>query len=188
MADKKKNWILYSAGGLILSLVSLLFPIITYTDKRGGVHPFNIFKLLGGGFAAIVQEEYTGGSLIDMSNGAFDLVVAIVSLIGAAAIVVSFVGIRSMAKQYESQWPFRMTVCGLVGTAIPALLLIIAGMLSSSSYMGKISLGAYVIVTPLAMVVSVLTVVRRHRLTRTELEIQKEAASYIHVAGNLPRQ
>lgn len=170
-------------------MVSLLFPIITYTDKRGGVHPFNIFKLLGGGFAAIVQEEYTGGSLIDMSNGAFDLVVAIVSLIGAAAaIVASFVGIRSMAKQYESQWPFRMTVCGLVGTAIPALLLIIAGMLSSSSYMGKISLGAYVIVTPLAMVVSVLTVVRRHRLTRTELEIQKEAASYIHVAGDLPRQ
>lgn len=142
-------------------MVSLLFPIITYTDKRGGVHPFNIFKLLGGGFAAIVQEEYTGGSLV---------------------------GIRSMAKQYESQWPFRMTVCGLVGTAIPALLLIIAGILSSSSYMGKISLGAYVIVTPLAMVVSVLTVVRRHRLTRTELEIQKEAASYIHVAGNLPRQ
>ena len=189
MASKKKhNWILFSINGLVLSLVSLLFPIITYTDRHGTVHSFNIFKLLGGGFASIVQKEYVGGSLMDISGSTFDLIVAAVSLVGAAAIIVSFVGIRSMSKQYESQWPFRMTVCGLLGTAVPALLLLVAYGLSTNYYLGKISLGGYVIVTPLAMIASVLAVVKRHQLTQMELEIQREAANYIHVAGDLTNQ
>ena len=187
-SKRKQNWIIFSVSGLLLSLLSLLFPIITYTDRSGAAHPFNIIRLLGGGFAAAVQKEYVGGSLMVISGGAFDLIVAAVSLIGAAAIIVSFVGIRSMSKQYESQWPFRMTVCGLAGTAVPAVLLLIAYGLSANYYLGEISLGVYVVITPLAMLASVLAVVRRHRLTRMELEIQKEAANYIHIAGDLPMQ
>ena len=56
--NQKKFWIYFSIGGLIVSLISLFFPIITYTNQIGTVTRFNIFHLLGGGFAGIVQEEY----------------------------------------------------------------------------------------------------------------------------------
>ena len=186
--NQKKFWIYFSIGGLIVSLISLFFPIITYTNQIGTVTRFNIFHLLGGGFAGIVQEEYIGKSMVVISQNAFDRIVAAVGVIGAVSIITSFIGIRSMSKQYESQWPFRMTLCGLIGTTIPAILLMIAVLLSPNYYLGDISLGMYVIVTPIAMIASCLAVVKRHQMTRLELELQKEASMYIRVAGDLPTQ
>lgn len=186
---KSKIWIRLALCGLIVSLISLLFPIITYTSYRDHTaHSFNLVGLLKGGFAETAQREYTGKSWIELSTGAFDVIVAIVGVVGAASIVLALIGLRSMSKQYESQRPFQMTLCGLVGTAIPALLLLLAFGLSPNYYLGEVSLGAYVIVTPLAMVSSCLAVVKRHQLTRAELAIQKEASRYIHVAGDLPEQ
>ena len=186
--NQKKFWIYFSIGGLIVSLISLFFPIITYTNQIGTVTRFNIFHLLGGGFAGIVQEEYIGKSMVVISQNTFDRIVAVVGVIGAVSIITSFIGIRSMSKQYESQWPFRMTLCGLIGTTIPAVLLMIAVLLSPEYYLGDISLGMYVIVTPVAMIASCLAVVKRHQMTRLELELQKEASMYIRVAGDLPMQ
>ena len=186
--NQKKFWIYFSIGGLIVSLISLFFPIITYTNQIGTVTRFNIFHLLGGGFAGIVQEEYIGKSMIVISQNTFDRIVSAVGVIGAVSIITSFIGIRSMSKQYESQWPFRMTLCGLIGTTIPAVLLMIAVLLSPEYYLGDISLGMYVIVTPVAMIASCLAVVKRHQMTRLELELQKEASMYIRVAGDLPMQ
>lgn len=186
--NQKKFWIYFSIGGLIVSLISLFFPIITYTNQIGTVTRFNIFHLLGGGFAGIVQEEYIGKSMVVISQNTFDRIVAAVGVIGAVSIITSFIGIRSMSKQYESQWPFRMTLCGLIGTTIPAVLLMIAVLLSPDYYLGDISLGMYVVVTPVAMIASCLAVVKRHQMTRLELELQKEASMYIRVAGDLPMQ
>ena len=81
-----------------------------------------------------------------------------------------------------------MTLCGLIGTAIPALLLLLAFGLSTNYYQGEVSLGAYVVITPLAMIASCLAVVKRHQLTRAELALQKEASQYIRVAGDLPER
>ena len=185
--DKNKKWIYFAAGGLVTSIISLLFPIITYTNQRGDVHSFNIFQLLSGGFAKqIVQEEYTGGSLIRLSQSSFDAIIAVIGVFGTIAIVLSMIGLRSMSKQYESQWPFRLTLCGLIGTTIPAFLLLTAFALSTSYYLGKISLGLYVIITPVAVITSCIAVIKRHQLTKAELELQKEAANYIYVAGDLP--
>lgn len=186
--NQKKFWIYFSTGGLTVSLISLFFPIIIYTSQLGNVTRFNIFHLLGGGFAGIVQEEYIGKSMIVISQNTFDRIVSAVGVIGAVSIITSFIGIRSMSKQYESQWPFRMTLCGLIGTTIPAILLMIAVLLSPNYYLGDISLGMYVIVTPIAMIASCLAVVKRHQMTRLELELQKEASMYIRVAGDLPTQ
>lgn len=187
--EKNKIWIRLAFCGLIISLVSLLFPIIVYTSYRDHTaHSFNLIGLLTGGFAEVAQREYTGKSWIELSTGAFDVFVAIAGIIGAASIVLSLVGLRSMSKQYESQRPFRMTLCGLIGTAIPALLLLLAFGLSTNYYQGEVSLGAYVVITPLAMIASCLAVVKRHQLTRAELALQKEASQYIRVAGDLPEQ
>lgn len=186
--NKKKFWIYFSMGGLAVSLISLFFPIITYTSQRGVVNRFNILQLLGGGFAGIVQEEYIGKSMVELSQNAFDGIVAAVGIIGAVSIILSFIGIRSMSKQYESQWPFRMTLCGLIGTTIPAVLLLIAALLSPDYYLGDISLGIYVFVTPAAMIASCLAVIKRHQMTQLELALQKEAAMYIHAAGDFSAQ
>lgn len=183
--EKNKNWIYLSIGGIVLSLASLFLPIITYTNQNGVKHPFNIIQLFGGGFAENVQTEYIGKYWIVISNSSFDAIVAIVGVIGAASIVLSFFGLRSMSKQYESALPFRMTICGLVGTMIPALLLIIAVILSKNYYLGSITLGAYVFITPITMIASCIAVVKRHQLTQQELAIQKEAAKYIRPAGDL---
>lgn len=184
--DKNKKWIYFAISGLVISIISLLFPIITYTDQRGTAHAFNIFQLLSGGFAQIVQGEYTGESLIRLSQSSFDAIIAVIGVLGTIAIVLSMIGLRSMSKQYESQWPFRLTLCGLIGTAIPAFLLLTAFALSTNYYLGEISLGLYVIITPVAMIASCVAVIKRHQLTKAELEIQKEAAKYIYVAGDLP--
>lgn len=183
--DKNKNWIYLSIGGIVLSLASLFLPIITYTRSNGIKYAFNIIRLFSGGFAANVQTEYVGKSWIYISQSSGDVIIALIGLIGAGSIILSFFGLRSMSKQYESPWPFRMTICSLIGTMIPALLLIIAFILSKKYYLGSISLGVYVFVTPVTMVASCAAVLKRHQLTQQELAIQKEASKYIRPAGDL---
>lgn len=187
---KNKSWIYFSLGGMALSLISLFLPIISYTSGRdaGREYDFRVFQLLEGGFADQVQTEYTGKNWIFVSNQAFDTAVAVICMIGVASIVISLLGLRSMSRQYESNWPFRMTVCGLMGTAVPALLLVLAAVLSNDFYLGSISLGAYVYITPVTMAAACAAVARRHKMTRQELRIQREAAQYIRPAGDLVTQ
>ena len=47
-------------------------------------------------------------------------------------------------------------------------------------------LGAYIVITPIAMILACLTVTNRHRLTKDELQLQKEASLYIKPATDLP--
>ncbi|MCI6958025.1 MAG: hypothetical protein SPI15_00330 [Candidatus Faecousia sp.] len=191
MIVRNKNWVFLSAGALVLSLLSLFLPVVTYTTGigRGVTHSYNIVQLLDGeSFVENVLGEYHGSFLFGLSAGAANAILVLLCVIGAAAIPLSAVGLRSMAKQYESAWPFRLTLTGILCTAIPAVALLIAVMMSGAQFPGDLRPGAYLFVTPAAMAVSCATVVKRHRLTQEELRIRKAAAAYIRPAGDLPLQ
>ena len=183
----KKTWAYVSCGLIGLSILSLFFPILSYSSFRYGkkLH-FNILKLLlTDDFLDQVLGEYTGGFMRSVSDGTATAFVVLISLIGVAAIILAFVGIISMTKQYTRSYPFVLSICGLIGTAIPSLILIIIFALSGNSFQGSVHLGAYVFITPLSMLLACITVSRRYALTRQQLELLREASQYIYPAGDL---
>lgn len=186
--DKKKNWFYTAVGAIILSIASLLLPVITYRSARtGSTTQFNIFKLFDTNtLISTVFDEYRGDFLQEMSNGDISFWVVILCLVGITAIVLAFVGINSMTKQYESAKPFRLAIWGLVGTAIPSIVLLTLYMFSKNQYAGTMHLGAYIFVTPVAMVIACLTVTAKYRLSQEEAAAQDEAKKYIRPAGDLP--
>ena len=185
---KKKTWLYIAVGAIVLSIASLLLPIISYRSAKTGVlSHYNIFKLFRpDDLIHTVFREYQGSFLRSMSNSSIGVWVVILSVLGIAAIVLAFVGIGSMAKQYESAWPFLLAIFGLVGTAIPSLVLLILFLFSMHQYAGTMYLGAYIFVTPIAMIIACLTVTAKHRMSREEARIQAEARAYIRPAGDLP--
>lgn len=193
MIIKNKNWMIISVGALALSLLSLFLPVVSYTTGAGrGVqqsYSFNIVELLDGNtFVQKVLSEYRGSFLSGLSEGSANAILTLLCVIGVAAIVLSAVGLRSMSKQYESAWPFRLTMVGIVCTAIPAVVILITVMMSGAQFRGVLRPGAYVFITPAAMIISCATVVKRYQLTQEELRIRKAAAAYIRPAGDLPMQ
>lgn len=198
--DKKKTWMYIAIGAIILSVVSLFLPVITYQNSNGNVYSFNIVKVIAkgsdfidyvlmdndGSFAAKVNSPALSSLLAMSSDNALPKVlIALVAIIGIAAIVASFLGIRNMSKQYESAWPFRLTILGLVLTAIPALAILILTLISKDYFSNTIKLGAYVFVTPIAMIVAIITVNNRHKISQEQKRIQEEAKKYLHPAGDL---
>lgn len=186
--EKKRNWMYIAIGSVVLSVISLFFPVISYTSSRSGeMTHYNILGLLNNSeMIENVFKEYSGSFLHGVSYSAVGAWVVILGLVGAGAIVLAFIGITSMTKQVESETPFRLAICGLVGTAIPSLVLLILYLYSKNQYTGTMRLGAYIVVTPIAMVLACLAVTSRHRLTKEERQLQKEAAMFIRPAGDLP--
>jgi len=184
---KKNKWMIISMGSLCLSIASLLLPAITYTNLDGMVYKYNVFGLLD---AEAVLEEmfsgYVGTTFRNVSDQTAMNMVIILTIIGVSAIIMAFAGIKSMAKQYESSKPFTLAMIGLIGTAVPSVALLILFAVSKNYYLGSISLGAYIWVTPVAMVIACINVTIKHRLTQKELRLQKMASLYIRPAGDLP--
>ncbi len=198
--NKKKTWMYIAIGAIVLSVVSLFLPVITYQNSNGNTYSFNILKVItngadfidyvlldnDGSFAASLNNPALVSLLSMSSNEALPkFLIALVAIIGVGAIVASFLGIRSMSKQYESAWPFRLTIIGLVLTAIPALAILILTMISKDYFTNTIQLGAYVFITPLAMIAAIITVTNRHKLSLEEKKIQEEARKYLRPAGDL---
>lgn len=193
MIKKNKRWVLVSIIALALSVFSLFLPVIRYTanlgDDIGVRYSFNIVKLLEGkSFVAYVLSEYRGNVFNGISVGMASFIIRLLCCVGVAAILLSFIGLRSMTKQYESLWPFALTLAGIFCTVIPAAAILIVVFMSGSEFYGSIQVGAYGYVTPVAMAVSCIAVTKRHKLTREELSIQKAASAYIWPAGDLPLQ
>lgn len=198
--DRKKTWMYIAIGAIILSVISLFLPVIVYQNSMGRVYSFNIVTIVtrSSDFIDYVLSDNDGSfagnihssailSLLSMTSDDVlpKLLLAIVALISVGAIVASFLGIRSMSKQYESAWPFRLTVTGLALTAIPALAILFLALLSRGYFSNPIRLGTYVFITPLAMVAAIVTVTGRHKLSLKEKQIQLEARQYLRPAGDL---
>ena len=186
--DKKQKWMYTALGSIILSIASLLLPVISYTSARTGVTTrYNISGLLNTeAVNSNIFNEYTGDFLRGMTESQTSFWIVLLSIVGVAAIVLAFIGIRSLNKQYESSSPFRLAICGLIGTAIPSIVLLMLYIFSKNQYAGTMHLGAYIIVTPIAMVIACLTVTSKYRLNQEEAKAQQEAKAYIRPAGDLP--
>lgn len=187
---RKHAWRIIATGAIILSIVSLWLPILTYTNADGVTEEFNLPDIMLDDSYRLeefvfdndyIGTDFEGVPLEDIRNYAL-----VLGGIGIGAILLSFAGIHSMSKQRESSWPFRLTLLGLFGTSIPSLALLILFLLSEDQFKGDMQLGAYIVITPIAMVCAILAVNARHRLTRKEARIQLEAEAYIRPAGDLP--
>lgn len=167
---KKNLWIIIALGGIVLSLLSLFLPVIIYTTARGTKHSYNIVTLLSDleGFIDTVFSEYSGSFLrgISVQTASFNAV--IVSIIGVAAIVCAFVGIITMSQQYTNTKAFILSVCGLIGTAIPSIVLLSMVLMSQNYFPGKIRAGAYMFITPLAMIAACRAVTYKRKISLEE--------------------
>jgi hypothetical protein len=187
MEDKKKGWTYIALGGLALSVITLFLPIIQYTSAHSVFYSYNIIGFFTEFYQFVDDVLYEFDSeafyWVGVSTGA--AIVLLMATIGVCAIVLAFGGVISMSKQYESVWPFRLSVMGIIGTAIPALAILTVYLLSYQHFLGVMRIGAYVIVTPLAMIAACIAVTYRHHLTKEQLAIQEEAQKYIYPAGDL---
>ena len=184
----KKSWYYISLAALLLSVASLFLPVVHYLPKNAAqaLH-FNIIGLMNGQrFLDLVLADYRGYLMLGVSDGAAVFFTVALSILGAAAIILAFIGINSMVKQYASSRPFHLAMVGLIGTMIPSVSLLVLYFMSKNYFLGRITLGAYVFITPIAMILACLTVSRRHRLTQDQLKLQKQAQAYLHPAGDLP--
>lgn len=183
----KNGWYVLATGAIVLSLITLLLPIVSYTNAVGVTRSFNAFAIATDStFAPFIFNEYQGEFLYGVSYGTITLCAVILCIIGLGAIILAFVGINSMTKQYESSKPFEYAVLGLVGTAIPSIVLLALYFVSASQYPGTMTVGPYLIVTPLAMLAAIGAVTARHRVSREEAQARAAAAAYIRPAGDLP--
>lgn len=188
--SRKRGWMIISVSAIGLSILSLFLPVFSYRSARTGITTkYNIIKLFSN--SELIENmftEYRGEFLRGMGYSSVSTLVIVLCFIGVTAIILAFVGIGSMTKQYESAWPFGLALSGLIGTAIPSVTLLILFLFSQNQYAGKMTLGAYIIITPVAMVLACINVVNRHRLTREELRLQRAASAFIRPAGDLPVQ
>ena len=182
----KKGWFVVATGAIVLSLVSLLLPIVIYTNADGITRSFNLFGIVSEDFRFFVFPEYRGELFYNLSYSTIAMLIFLFAVIGVGAIVLAFVGINSMSKQYESSTPFTLAVLGLVGTALPSIALFFIYLASFAQYLGTMHLGPYIFVTPLAMIAAIVAVTARHRLSREEAQARAAASAYIRVAGDLP--
>lgn len=179
---KRNGWVVISLVCLAASIVSLFTTVIVYAD--GGMRTtYNIIDLiLYQDFADSVLSYYSGQAFLGISDG----LVAVLAVIGVAAIICSLIGIITMrGKQYRDLWPFVLALVGLIGTMIPSVAIVLGIVLSQQFFPGTISCGIYPIVTMIAMIVCIITVTWRRKSTKEERMAAKRAGDKIHRAGDL---
>ncbi|MBQ8381905.1 MAG: hypothetical protein IJX47_01735 [Clostridia bacterium] len=168
---------------LVLSVASLFLPILTYqfpfSDEKLS---FNIIS-----FAEPAPEltevlaTYTGPMHLHIDA----VVSTILAAVAALAIVAAFVGVITMSMQRHNTWQFILALVGIIGTMIPSILIIAAVILSGQYFPGDFRLGAYPIITPITMILCLITVTGLHRRSRAEREAMKAAEGLIRRGGNL---
>lgn len=179
---KKNGWLALSLACLTVSVLSLFTTVVAYTDIHGIVTTYNVIDLLGyKDFAEQVMFHYTGTLFLSVQ----DSMVIVITAIGVAAILLALVGVVTMSLQRRNRWPFVLALLGIVGTAIPSLTILGATLLSRDYFNGTISGGIYPIVTPIAMVVCLITVTRKRKRTLEELLAAERAEGLIRRAGDL---
>lgn len=179
----KKNiqWLLPVLTCIIASVASVFLPVLTYKYPKGWSMSFNIFDFLEPGKLAKVLSTYTGAFSMDIDP----VVVTILAIAAVLAIVAAFVGVITMSMQRPNTWQFVLALIGIIGTAIPSVLVFLAVILSKNYFPGTFSFGVYPIITPIAMVLCLITVTQKHRKTQAERLAAEKAKGLIRPGGDL---
>ena len=177
------RWLLPTLACLLLSVATLFLPILTYVYPGGEKALFNLLA-----FAAPSEDlvdilaTYTGPYSMDIS----ERVLTVLAALAVLAILAAFAGVITMSMQRPNTWQFIMALFGIVGTAIPALIVIVAAPVSRQYFPGTFRFGAYPIVTPIAMIACFLQVNwRRRQVMRWKKSDEAVKSGLIRRGGDL---
>lgn len=177
----KKTWLTITLMCLFLSVISLVFPILTYVYPSGRSQPFNLFKFLNPEELGDVLSQYTGSFALAIEEQD----IPVFATIGVLSIVAAFVGVITLSIQRPNLWQFVLAMAGLIGTLIPSVLLFVVVISSIDYFPGSFKFGAYPVVTPISMGICIYMVTRKRKLTQEEIEAEKKAARYLRSLGDL---
>ena len=109
----------------------------------------------------------------------------ILAVLAVLAIILAFIGVITMSLQRPNTWQFVMALVGIIGTALPAIIVIIAAPVSQRYLPGTFSFGVYPIITPIAMILCMITVTKKHKKTQAEIRAAEKAKGLIRPGGDL---
>lgn len=179
----KKNiqWLLPVLTCIIASIASVFLPVLTYKYPNGQVVKLNIFGFIEPIELSKILSSYSGPFSVDVDQA----VATILAVCAVLAIVAAFVGVITMSLQHPNTWQFVLSLAGIIGTAIPSVLVFLAVILSKNHFPGTFSFGAYPIITPIAMAMCMITVTKKHKRTQAELLAAEKAKGLIRPGGDL---
>lgn len=178
---KSIQWLLPVLTCLVASVVSVFLPILTYEYPNGHSSSFNLFGFLNPDEFSDILLTYSGDFSLDIDP----VVAAILAVAAVLSIIAAFTGVITMSRQRPNTWQFVLALMGIIGTAIPSLLIFLAVILSNNYFPGTFRFGVYPIITPIAMVLCMITVTRKHRKTQAELRAAEQAKGLIRRGGDL---
>lgn len=176
------RWLLPALICVAASVASLFLPVLTYLYPKGRRESFNVLS-----FAEPSREltdilsDYSGPFRIEVDKS-WSTVLAVLAVL---AILAAFIGVITMSRQRPNTWQFVLALVGIIGTAIPALLVIVAAPISQRYLPGTFRFGLYPIITPIAMIVCLIMVTHRHRVVRKEMRAAEKARGLIFRGGDL---
>lgn len=178
---KENRWVLIALLWLCISVGSLFVGVISYTPPDGTRVTYAIGDLLRDDrFSQEVLRQYTGSFRLEIAPW----VLTALCVLAVCAIAAALIGLLILSKQRSLRWPLVMTAVGAVGTAIPALIVLCASLLSASYFPGTITPGYYPIITPPSVALCLFLVAREQRRIKKAAAAAKENV-YIHAAGDL---
>lgn len=180
----KKNiqWLLPVLTCIIASVASVFLPVLTYLYPNGQKATFNVIDF------AEPSKEFL--DILASYNGPNETYIdkawlTVLAVLAVLAIVAAFIGVITMSLQRPNTWQFVLALVGIIGTAIPALLIIIAAPVSQQYLPGTFQFGVYPIITPITMVLCMITVTKKHRKTQAEIRAAEKAKGLIRRGGDL---
>ncbi|MBR6762486.1 MAG: hypothetical protein IKM13_01900 [Clostridia bacterium] len=180
----KKNilWLLPVLACIVASVASVFLPVLTYVYPNGQKVSFNVFSF--------VEQSEDLLDILASYNGPFEMYIdkvwlTILAFLAVLAIILAFIGVITMSLQKPNTWQFVMALVGIIGTAIPAIIVIIAAPVSQRYLPGTFSFGVYPIITPIAMILCMITVTKKHKKTQAEIRAAEKAKGLIRPGGDL---
>ena len=179
----KKNiqWLLPVLACIVASVASVFLPVLTYQYPHGQEIGYNIFDFIEPVELGRIMSTYSGSFVVNIGQG----FVTVLAVCAVLAIVAAFVGVITMSLQRPNTWQFVLALVGIIGTAIPSVVVFLAVILSKNYFPGVFRFGVYPIITPIAMVLCMITVTRKHKRTQAEIRAAEKAKGLIRPGGDL---
>jgi len=180
----KKNiyWLIPVLTCIVASVTSVFLPVLTYIYPNGQKVSFNIFSF--------VEQSEDLLDILASYNGPYEMDIdkvwlTILAFLAVLAIILAFIGVITMSLQRPNKWQFLMALIGIIGTAVPAVIVIIAAPVSQQYLPGTFQFGVYPIITPIAMILCMITVTKKHKRTQAEILAAEKAKGLIRPGGDL---
>ena len=178
---RESIWLWVALFWIVISVASMFISIVSYRTPEGVRTTYAIQHLIDGDtFSKEVLSHYTARTRLNVGPWALTAL----CVLGVGAIVAALTGLLLMSKQKSVRWPFVMTLIGAIGTAVPALAILVGTVLSINYFPGRMSPGFYPIITPIAVAICLVIVIReRRRIVKANAAVKNN--DLIRPAGDL---